>query len=137
VYATGYDQYRTQAATTASPAQLVLMLFDGCLTEIARAERALTAVPADLAEVNDCLGRAQAIVTELSATLDRERGGEIAANLGSLYHFCGEQLIEANVRKTAGPLAAVATTIGGIRDAWEAACVNRTVDARVPVAVAG
>jgi flagellar secretion chaperone FliS len=135
VYATGYDQYRTQAASTASPAQLVLMLFDGCLTEIARAELALAAVPADLAEVNDCLSRAQAIVTELAATLDRDRGGEIAANLASLYAFCSEQLIEANVRKTSGPLAAVATTVSGIRDAWESACVHGNAAVPAPVAV--
>lgn len=137
MYATGYDQYRTQAATTASPAQLVLMLFDGALSEIARAERALAAEPADLTEVNDCLSRAQAIITELQTTLDRDRGGEIAANLASLYAFCIEQLIEANIRKTAGPLAAVATTVSGIRDAWEAACVNSSIGERVPVSIAG
>jgi flagellar secretion chaperone FliS len=119
-----YAQYRQQAATTASPAQLVLMLFDGALSEVARATRALDAAPADLAEVNDCLGRAQAIVSHLSMTLDRERGGQVAAGLSSLYRFCQERLVEANVHKTSGPLPAVTDTLAGLRDAWEQACVN-------------
>lgn len=137
MYATGHAQYRSHAATTASPAQLVLMLFDGCLSEVVRAARGLTAEPADLADVNDCLSRAQAIVTELSSTLDRERGGVIAENLAALYAFCLEQLIDANVRKSAEPLAAVTTTITDLRDAWETACCNGAVGERVPVAVSG
>lgn len=137
MYATGHAQYRSHAATTASPAQLVLMLFDGALSEVARAERGLTAEPADLADVNDCLARAQAIVTELSSTLDRERGGIIAENLAALYAFSLEQLIDANVRKSAEPLVAVTTTITDLRDAWEAACCKGAVAERVPVAVSG
>lgn len=137
MYATGHAQYRSHAATTASPAQLVLMLFDGALSEVARAERGLTAEPADLADVNDCLARAQAIVTELSSTLDRERGGIIAENLAALYAFSLEQLIDANVRKSAEPLTAVTTTITELRDAWETACCNGATGERVPVAVSG
>lgn len=127
-----YAQYRQQAATTASPAQLVLMLFDGALSEIARATRAFEATPVDLAEVNDCLGRAQAIVSHLSATLDRDRGGAIAASLSSIYRFCQEQLVDANIRKSGDPLPAVTDSLTGLRDTWEQACVNAS-----PAALAG
>jgi flagellar secretion chaperone FliS len=129
-----YAQYRQQAATTASPAQLVLMLFDGALSEVARAARAFEVSPVDLAEVNDCLGRAQAIVGHLSLTLDRERGGQVAAGLSSLYRFCQERLVEANVRKTTDPLPAVTDALTGLRDAWEQACVHasETTLAAVP-----
>lgn len=127
-----YAQYRQQAATTASPAQLVLMLFDGALNEVARAGYAFEAEPVDLAEVNDCLGRAQAIVSHLSATLDRERGGAVAASLSSIYRFCQEQLVDANVRKSADPLASVTDSLTGLRDSWEQACVNAS-----PTALAG
>lgn len=127
--AAGYGQYRTQAATTASPAQLVLMLYNGALAEVTRAERAFGQAPLDTEEVHDCLSRAQAIVTELAITLDHERGGQVAGNLASLYTFCSEQLIEANIAKSAEGLPAVTDVLTGLRDAWEAACVNAPVAA--------
>jgi flagellar secretion chaperone FliS len=126
---TGYSQYRQQAATTASPAQLVMMLYDGALAEIARAERALSATPVDVEDAHDCLSRAQAIVMELSLTLDHERGGQVAGHLASLYTYCSEQLITANVRKSPAELPSVRDVITGLRDAWETACVQQLAPA--------
>ncbi|GGI06679.1 flagellar export chaperone FliS [Egicoccus halophilus] len=124
MYAQPQQFYRQQAAQTASPAQLVLMLYNGALAEIARAGRGLAATPVDLEDVNDCLGRAQAIVTELAVTLDHERGGKVAANLAALYDFCIDRLVTANVTKSADGLDDVAQVLVGLRDAWEQACVN-------------
>lgn len=119
-----YAQYRQQAAATATPAQLVLMLYDGALSEVARATWALAAEPVDIADAHDCLGRAQAIVAHLALTLDHEQGGAVAGNLAALYTFCTERLIDANLRKSADGLDVVTDTLTGLRDAWEAACVN-------------
>lgn len=124
MYAHQQQYYRQQEAQTASPAQLVLMLYNGALAEIARAERGLTATPVDLADVNDCLGRAQAIVTELAVTLDHERGGVMAANLAALYDFCLDRLVTANIAKSVDGLTDVTDVLIGLRDAWEQACVN-------------
>lgn len=124
--------YRTQAATTASPAQLVLMMYDGVLTAVERAEVALTD-PVDASTAHDALVKAQLIVQELAVTLDHERGGEIAANLANLYAFATEQLLEANLAKSTAPLAGVRTVVQPLRDAWEQACVTSTP---APVAVA-
>ncbi|MFA9446408.1 flagellar export chaperone FliS [Egicoccus sp. AB-alg6-2] len=124
MYAHQQQYYRQQEAQTASPAQLVLMLYNGALAEVARAGRGLAATPIDIEDVNDCLGRAQAIVTELAVTLDRERGGAVAANLAALYDFCLDRLITANVAKTAEGLSDVTDVLTGLRDAWEQACVN-------------
>jgi flagellar secretion chaperone FliS len=133
-----YAQYRQQAATTATPAQLVTMLYDGALSEVARATRALMADPVDLADAHECLGRAQAILSHLLLTLDHDRGGDVAANLASLYTFCNERLIEANLRKSADGLDAVTDTLAGLRDAWEAACVQaQPITVPGGVAVAG
>jgi flagellar secretion chaperone FliS len=127
--ANGYSQYQTQAATTASPAQLVLMLYDGALSRITRAEVALEDASPQLA--HEHLTKAQAIVTELDVTLDRERGGEMAANLASLYDFCNDRLLQANVAKSSEGLRDVANVLQGLRDAWEQACLG------APVGVAG
>lgn len=118
-----HDQYRSQATTTASPAQLVLMLYDGALSRIARAEAALEGEP-DHGQAHESLTRAQAIVDELALSLDHERGGQIAGNLASLYRYCSEQLIEANVTKDAASLPGVTSVLTELRDAWEQGCVH-------------
>ena len=125
-----YAHYRTQAATTASPAQLVLMLYDGALAHLSRAEEALAGTPAT-EPAHEALTKAQAIVNHLAVTLDHERGGEIAANLADLYGFCSEQLLRANLEKSPEGLDDVASVLRGLRDAWEEACLG------VPAAVAG
>ena len=117
-----YATYRTQAAATASPAQLVLMLYDGALGQVDRARRALD--DGHLDQAHDALTRSQGIVNHLATTLDHDRGGEIARNLAELYDFCSRTLLEANLAKRADGLGDVASVIRGLRDAWEQACVQ-------------
>ncbi len=112
--------YRSQAATTAGPAQLVLMLFDGALSAVARA-RAADGRPGD---VHRELLKAQDIVAHLAGTLDHQRGGAMASNLVSLYDYCSRQLVEANVRKDLSLLEDVEPVLRGVRDAWEESCCS-------------
>jgi len=94
------NRYQSDAIATAGPAQLVLMLFDGALASLLRARTALVEAGPDVLEVSHKeLQRCQDIVWELRMSLDRERGGAIAANLGSLYDYCLTQLVQANVRQ--------------------------------------
>jgi flagellar protein FliS len=90
---TGYQAYQTNAVQTASPEQLVVMLYDGCLRFLRRGEAA--AVNGARPQCTQAVARATAIIMELNATLDMERGGEIASNLRSLYLFLNRHLIEA------------------------------------------
>lgn len=114
-----YAQYRTQAVTTASPAQLVAMLYQGALTAIAVAEQAMSGKGPDDAElVHRELVRAQQIVTELTTSLDHEQGGAIASSLAALYDFCWDRLVQANLRKDATLLPAVRHTLGDLSLAW-------------------
>jgi flagellar protein FliS len=115
------NPYQSGAVETAGPAQLVLMLYDGALAAVARAG-ADTAATARPELVNRELLRAQDIITELYVTLDRERGGEIAANLASLYEFCLDRLVQANLRKDLALLDGVTPVLAGLREAWEQAC---------------
>lgn len=114
-----YAQYRTQAVTTASPAQLVAMLYQGALTAVAVAEQAMSGEgPDDPELVHRELVRAQQIVVELTTSLDHEQGGEIAANLAALYDFCWDRLVQANLRKDPSLLPAVRHTLGDLSLAW-------------------
>lgn len=129
MYADNRTHYQSQAVETAGPAQLVLMLYDGALAALTRAEQSLAPdAPGGAAETaNRELLRAQDIVTELSLTLDRDRGGSVAANLAALYDFCLDRLVTANIAKDAGPLDAVRATLADLRETWAEACCNVTV----------
>ncbi len=116
MYPSSIDAYKQQAVSTAPPAQLVLMCYDGVLAAITRARQG------DIETRNRELQRAQAILTELSSTLDHDRGGQIAGSLASLYAFCIERLITANVRADLGLLDDVTTIVTDLREAWEQAC---------------
>jgi flagellar secretion chaperone FliS len=112
------NAYRVQAVESASPAQLVLMLYDGVLGAIAASTRALASEPRDLATAHRELTRAQDIVLELQLSLDHEQGGEIARSLEGIYGFCIDKLTQANVKKDTYRLTDVTTFITELRDAW-------------------
>ena len=83
-YRAAGDAYRVQDVSTAGPGQLVVLLYDGALDAIAKAERALVQSEAGddgrdrYTTAHDQLSRAQAILTELQLSLDHDLGGEIA-----------------------------------------------------------
>ncbi len=111
------NHYRQQSIETASPGQLVSMLYHGAIAAINRAESHLVIESFEMA--NRELQRAQDIVTELKVTLDFERGGVIARNLGSLYTFCLEGLIDANLTKKTTSLDGVRSTLAGLASGWD------------------
>lgn len=116
------DAYRRQAVATATPAQLVLMMYDAAIMGIARATAATERGVDGIETVNRELQRAQDIVTELLVTLDLERGGQVAKSMASLYDFCLDRLIRANIRKDMTLLEPASTVLKELRDAWEVAC---------------
>jgi flagellar protein FliS len=113
---TGYQAYQSNAIHTASPEQLVVMLYDGCLRFLRRAEAAAIAGQRPL--LTDCVSRATAIIMELNATLDMERGGEIATNLRSLYFFLHRHLIDASREASAADIRRAIGLIADLRDAF-------------------
>jgi len=118
------QHYKNDSVATASPAQLVTMLYDRALQGIHTARLHLSpegTAPNRLELANKELVHVQRIVTELQVTLDFERGGEVARSLDALYVWCMSQLVEANLTKDPVPLDSVENTISGIRDAWVSA----------------
>ena len=124
---TSTQSYVADTITTASPTQLVLMMYDGALQALRRADVAgdQDAAPADaMATTFDReLDRCTRILAELRNVLDHERGGEIAQNLDSLYTFCIDLLGDAVELRSADPLNAVTEIVTTLRQTWaEAVC---------------
>lgn len=113
-----YKQVGTQVdAATADPHRLITMLFDGALEKIAIAKGAMARQ--DVAEKGQKIGRAIAIIDGLRASLDREKGGEIAENLDALYDYMQRCLLNANIKNDAGLLDEVSDLIREVKSAWE------------------
>jgi len=113
--------YRANAILTASPGQLVLMLFDGALKAMNLAKEAFDRPAEDprrIEVINEQLQKAQAIIAELQGGLNLEAGGEFAKTLWRLYDYHQRRLFEANIRKQVGPLVEVEDLVRQLRDAW-------------------
>src|SRR5213595_3534734 len=82
--------YKQSTVLTAPPAQLVVMLYDGARRFLFQASSAMR--EGRPAEAHDRLRRAEAIIGELLATLDHDRGGEVASRLQGIYTFCLAEL---------------------------------------------
>ena len=108
--------YREASVMTASPEQLVVMLYDGAGRFLRQAEGAMTGGGTWL-QASEKLSRAEAIIDELLATLDME-AGEIAERLQAIYVFCKTRLIEARLERDPGRVDQVARLLAGLRDAW-------------------
>jgi len=107
--------YQQQAVLTASPGQLVVMLYDGTcrfLTQSAHAMR-----DGDRMRSHQRLRRAEAIIDELLCTLNPD-AGEIAGQLQGIYVFCKQQLAEARLEDDAGRVEWVCEQFADLREAW-------------------
>ena len=107
------------AATTASPHQLVTMLFDGFRDAVAQARGAMAA--GRIEDKGQAIGRALRIVDEgLRAGLNLEAGGRIAADLQALYTYIMLRLTHANIRNDDAALAECVSLLEPVRTAWVA-----------------
>lgn len=88
-------RYLADQVATASPGQRLLMLFDRLLRDLANAETAFAA--GDLYGINQALVHAQQIILALRDPLDRD--SDLGRALSSVYNFCFEALVDANLRK--------------------------------------
>ncbi|MGE0583069.1 MAG: flagellar export chaperone FliS [Steroidobacteraceae bacterium] len=100
----------------ADPHRLTLMLMDGALERIAAAKGNLA--NGRTAEKCALIQRAIDILHELRASLDFGAGGELAANLDSLYDYMVRQLAKANAEDRVETLDEVVRLLAEIRGAW-------------------
>ncbi|SHF56189.1 flagellar protein FliS [Modicisalibacter ilicicola DSM 19980] len=102
---------------SASPHQLIVMLFDGALAAM-RAAR-LHMQQGNVVEKGKSISKAIDIVNNgLAAGLDYERGGEVAERLGSLYEYVVSLLLQANLKSDEKPLDEASKLLENIASAW-------------------
>jgi len=120
-------RYRETEVLTATPGQLVVLLYDHLLLSLRRARTAMDA--RDIEAQGVCLEKGRDVLTELLVTLDRDRGGEVASNLAALYSFLLGELVQVGIRGDVARLDRVSGMIGDLRDAFASASTSAVASA--------
>ncbi|CQH57204.1 flagellar protein FliS [Yersinia enterocolitica] len=102
---------------SASPHQLIVMLFDGAQSALVRARILMN--QGDIPAKGAALSKAINIIENgLSAGLDMEKGGELAENLSALYDYMSRRLLHANLHNDEQAITEVLALLENIADAW-------------------
>ncbi|MDK2806673.1 MAG: flagellar secretion chaperone FliS [Thermoanaerobacterium sp.] len=99
---------------TASPEELVMMLYNGIIRFVNEAKQAID--DRNIEGAHNSITRAQDIVLELMSTLDMQY--DISKNLYSIYDYISRRLIEANLKKDKVALDEVESLVSDLKDTW-------------------
>lgn len=110
-----YAQYSNNKVLTASPAELVLMLYDGAIKFCNIAVVAIDAK--DIPKAHTNIIKAQKIIDHLRITLDMSY--PVAQDFDNIYAYVAKRLVEANVSKDKEILEEVCTHLRSVRDTWK------------------
>lgn len=117
-----YQSYQQNSVNTASPGDLTLMLYNGCLKFITLGKKAMET--GNIQEKNNNLLKAQNIIHELMVTLNMDVA--VSKDLLALYDYLNRQLIEANMKNDPAILDEVTEFVTDFRNTWkEAIQLNR------------
>ena len=113
---TAYEAYRTTQVKTSSPADLLLLLYDGAIKWCQKAVIHLNSGDGEAA--HQALLKSQDIISELMISLDFAAGEEIAQGLYQLYDYMYSRLVEANIKKEEELVAEVVGMLQEMREMW-------------------
>lgn len=116
-----YEGYRSVdlevRAASSSPYQLVLVLFDGLLDELARARGHIEGKR--FQQKGQSLEKCMNILNGLNSALDYENGGETVQGLSRLYDYCIYRLSDVSVSLSLEGIDEVINLLGVVREGWE------------------
>lgn len=116
--AAAYKKVGTHSGVeSANPHRLIQMLIDGALEKMVIARGAIERkdIPAKAEHINWAIR----IIGGLQASLDKDKGGEIAETLGSLYIYIVEKLTEANVTNDIAKVDESIQILKNIKEGWD------------------
>ena len=119
----GYNDYTAVSLDSqiagATPHQLIVLLYDGAINAMRRAE--IYFQSGNIARRGEMISRAINIIDNgLRAGLDHEKGGQIAAELESLYEYISRTLLEANLNKSGENLPHLISLMTEMQETWQA-----------------
>ncbi|MBV8553611.1 MAG: flagellar export chaperone FliS [Acidobacteriaceae bacterium] len=115
-YPDPYQAYAEGSILNATPAALIVVLYETAIAAIGRGEECL--------EKGDIRGRGKAItnamsaITELLVSLNHEKGGTLSKNLQQMYVYMHKRLLEAHARESREPMEEVKGLLVKLLQAW-------------------
>ncbi len=102
----------------ASPHRVVQVMYQTALDRLSEAKGHMER--GDVAPKTETISKALGIIEGLQLNLDRDRGGEVAENLNSLYEYMTHTLLRANVENKPERLDEVTVLLLELKSAWDA-----------------
>ena len=115
------NNYLENQVNSASPEQLLLMLYDGAIRFANMAIQSIN--DKNIEKRGYYINKTSAIIAELNATLDHDIGGDIAADLNRLYDFMLTELYKANKGNDIDKINVVIKLLSDLRETWQQAIV--------------
>lgn len=109
------NAYKQNSVNTASPGELTLMLYNGCIKFLNNGKRAIE--EKNIPEKNTNLQKAQAIINELIVTLNMDYA--ISKQIYPLYDYINRRIIEANIKNDTEIVDEVIGLVTEFRDTWK------------------
>jgi flagellar protein FliS len=110
---------------SASPHQLILMLYEGAMSAVATAQMQMRLK--DVPAKGQSISKAISIISDgLSAALEQNGGGDVASNLHDLYQYMAQRLLEANLKNDDSAMEEVRQMLAQLKGAWETMPVQQT-----------
>ena len=110
-----YQTYQQNSVMTASPQELTLMLYTGCLKFIKLAKRAMMEKNFEIKNTN--IIKAQMIIQELRSTLNPDI--ELSQGLEQMYEYVYTRLVDANMKNDIETLEEIEGYVVELRDTWK------------------
>lgn len=109
------NAYKQNSVTTASPGELTLMLYNGCIKFLGKVKVAMQ--NKNIEEQNINILKTQAIIDELMTTLNMDI--EISKQILPLYEYMNHRLAEANIKNDSAIIEEVEGLVTEFRDTWK------------------
>ncbi|UOR11680.1 flagellar export chaperone FliS [Halobacillus amylolyticus] len=107
--------YQNNSVETASPGELTLMLYNGCIKFIRSAKKAISS--GSIEQKNTSIQKAQAIIRELMLTMNQDYA--VSKEVLPLYDYMNRRLMEANSQNDSAILDEVEGLVTEFRDTWK------------------
>lgn len=116
MYGSRAENYRINEIVTSDPKRLVAMCYSAAIMNFKLAKAKY--IEKEYEDKANALQKALDIVSELMASLDFERGGQIAANLNALYGYVLQRAAQADTEKDLNGFDEVIHILEELSEAW-------------------
>jgi flagellar protein FliS len=124
---TAASRYQQVRASTSTPGELLLALYDGLFRFLNGARICLERN--ERPRASELLSKSYAIISELYIALDHSVAPELCAQLEGIYGFCMDKITFANIHGRPEAVAEVIRVLTPLREAWKVAVPQAAAEA--------